>query len=399
MRRIFALLSWASLAVSAAAFVASPWARAALLALQYTDPFSISQYRLAYLRPQEYAQYAQEAIAENDVEDARAIAELAEENGVELPVEILEQIDRLENEWILNNWFSFGKGFIQGSVNNGWEVAGSVASDLVVVGDIRDASVNGYAFVTGGDFDLAVLALSGVGIITTATYVAPVPGLQAAEVGASAFKTSIKLSRTAFARGQVLTSGLLRQVVATAGQAIDLDAARKVFSSTQITAMIKMPSFSQARQVFSQFRERSPMEMSPDEIRKALDGLSPVDTKQFAEAVKEIYRPGGLDPLMDMISSVSDVASTLGMKAAIGVISASDTLADVQRFQKLAAKAGKRTTAIVRMFGKKAIRLGKLIWTVIAALMSVVGWLAWAVWLTFRTLRTAVRLARRVARA
>lgn len=58
------------------------------------------------------------------------------------------------------------KGFILGSGNSIEELSGSVISDLIIYGDIRDLVKQGYYRITGKETDPLIAALAGIGLLT-----------------------------------------------------------------------------------------------------------------------------------------------------------------------------------------------------------------------------------------
>lgn len=60
------------------------------------------------------------------------------------------------------------KGFVTGSGNSIEELAGGIASDIVIYGDVRDLVKQGYYKVTGKETDPLIAALAGVGLMTEA---------------------------------------------------------------------------------------------------------------------------------------------------------------------------------------------------------------------------------------
>lgn len=393
MRKIWTAVSWASIATSAVAFTASPWADALHLAYRYADPFALTQYRLSRLDPKDYELHARAALEDGDVEDARAIVELAETYGKPLPQDLTEQISYLEANWMLANSTAFAEGFVMGSVDNGYAMAGSIVSDIMVVGDIRDAATQGYSLVTGADYSPVILSLALFGIATTAAYV--VPGGQAADFGASAFKTTAKAARA----GNVPKSGLLREVETVARNAVDMDAARSLFSLSSLATMWRSVPIPSPRDIMARFRSSSPLDMDATDIRRSVDVVDTASLDRLSTSAAGVFRPGSLAKLSDLMGDVATVGRTADMKSAVRVINLADNADDARTFAKLSAHTGKRTSSTLRMLGKNAIRFGDLIATIVMAIVSVFAWLLWVSWMSFKGVRVIVRSAARVARA
>lgn len=104
-----------------------------------------------------------------DLDEALQLAKFVIKNP-DLPEQ--EKAVRLEHEIEAemnspSRWINKAmKGFFTGSVDSGQEIAGAIASDMVIYGDIRDLTVQGYRGVTGQEVDTLVASLSGVGLLT-----------------------------------------------------------------------------------------------------------------------------------------------------------------------------------------------------------------------------------------
>lgn len=388
MRKIWTALSWASIVTSAVAFSASPWVDALQLTYRYANPFELTQYRLSRLDARDYESNARAALEEGDIEDAKAIVEVAQTYGKPLPKNLTDEIAYLESNWMLANSTAFAEGFITGSVVNGYAMAGSIVSDFMVVGDIRDTAAQGYSFVTGADYSPVILSLALFGIATTAANF--VPGGQTVDFGASAFKTTAKAARAA---GNVPKSGLLREVEAVARNAVDMDAARSLFSLSSLVTMWRSVPVPSPRDIMTRFQASSPLDMNAADIRRSVDVVDRASLARLSTSAAGVFRPGSLAKLSDLMGDVTTVARTADMKSAVRVINLADNGDDARSFAKLSVQTGKRTSSTLRLLGKNAIRLGDLLATIIIAIASVLAWIVWVSWMSFKGLRAIVRSA------
>lgn len=64
------------------------------------------------------------------------------------------------------------KGFVTGNADSGAEALGAITSDMILYGDMRDLSIQGYRSATGQEVDPLIVSLSGVGLLTEAVDVA-----------------------------------------------------------------------------------------------------------------------------------------------------------------------------------------------------------------------------------
>ena len=99
------------------------------------------------------------------------------------------------------SWFGKAKrftgGFIKGNTASSEGVAGTIASDFLVVGDIRDLGKQGYNAATGQEVDGIVTALSALGVASSVAAAVPQPGepaVASADVGISLLKALRKVN-------------------------------------------------------------------------------------------------------------------------------------------------------------------------------------------------------------
>lgn len=96
------------------------------------------------------------------------------------------------------SWFGKAKrftgGFIMGNSASSEGMAGTIVSDFLVVGDVRDLGKQGYNAATGKEVDKTVSALSALGVATSIAAAVPQPG-EPAVAGADAGISLLKALR------------------------------------------------------------------------------------------------------------------------------------------------------------------------------------------------------------
>lgn len=138
-------------------------------------------------------------------------------------VELYAQIESTRSSWSYN-LKKIGEGLIKGKSD---ETIGNVTgavSDFLVIGDIRDLSIEGVKYVKGEEVDEVLVALSTIGVVATGTQVASAAGTAvtggaaAPTVSASTTaKTSIVMLKTARKLGKLpkwLLKGIKEAAVA-----------------------------------------------------------------------------------------------------------------------------------------------------------------------------------------
>jgi hypothetical protein len=76
----------------------------------------------------------------------------------------------------LKKFERFTSGFFKGNVNSTEAMAGTVVSDFLIIGDLRDLGQQGYNAAAGKDVDGMIVALSSVGVLASAASYIPEPG-------------------------------------------------------------------------------------------------------------------------------------------------------------------------------------------------------------------------------
>ena len=116
-------------------------------------------------------------------------------------------------------WFGKSKRFLQGfctgKINSSEEMMGTVVSDFLIIGDIRDLGQQGYNAATGHEVDRLVVALSSLGVVTSAASWMPEPAepaVASADAGLSLLKGLRKIN--------ALTNRFASQTIALAQEAL-----------------------------------------------------------------------------------------------------------------------------------------------------------------------------------
>ena len=333
-------LALATLAATATAFTASGQFQVVKLLLARADPVPITQVRLHFASAETYAASIREAIAAEDFDDARQIVALAEANGKHIPADLAAAAtpDPLTSAWIGTR--DFATGAVTGEVDGMASLTGALVADYLVVGDIRDVTIQTTRLVSGEDYDGLILGLATVGLLTLA------PGTGSIDLGVSLLKNAKRTGR--------ISQPVQKQLARITADLID-------------TAALK--------------HAISPADMASGNIALVRRNLGAA------------VRPKALAELQTVARNTGDLIGTAGVKATFGAMKHVDDIAtDLPRFTRLARHMGDQTAAVVRMFGKSAIRIGRLAWHIAAALLAIAGWLAGLVWMLISLVRDTWRL-------
>lgn len=358
-------IALAALLTTGIAFFSSPMYDAAKLAFSYHDPFSITEYRLQGLSRDEIVAKIEEAIADEDFHDAAKLVEIGQEYGHAFEPELVARTQESTIDATWRNSINFGDGFVSGTVSSPASIGGAMVADYLVVGDLRDIAVEGTRAVSGQDYDSLKLGLSLVGVATL------VPGAGPIDMGASVVKTANKAKK--------LSAPMLASLSRISRNLIDMTALRKALSNSS-EPIFKMPSLSGVTEMLTtvSFKDINGLDFS--KLNKAAADLVPVDAAAARRRFSDVIKPEAAAELADFTSGTATIASRGGINAAFQSLGNADIPRDLARFGKLSEKTGDRTSSVIRLFGKRAIRLAELIYAVIAALSFAIAWMLGAIW-------------------
>ncbi|GLK57076.1 hypothetical protein JOD31_003109 [Methylopila capsulata] len=171
---------------------------------------------LAEVAPQDRLErQASAALDAEDVALARGYVELAAELNRPLSVDTLARLAAAETPGAAA-WRStrgFAQGFATGSADGPAALAGAVASDLTVIGDVRDLVGEGAKIVRGEEHSDLMIALAAAGVGLTAATVASGGAAAPAKVGVSILKAA--------RRAGTLTADFAAHLTRTLGRAAD----------------------------------------------------------------------------------------------------------------------------------------------------------------------------------
>lgn len=154
------------------------------------------------------------ALDRGDVDEARMYAELATEYQRPIRTDLVERI-KAESEpgpSAQRSAMEFGAGFFTGEGMTVAGLAGAVASDLTVVGDVRDLVHEGGLMLAGQPYDELILGLATVGVVATGATVATGGIGLPAKLGVSVFKVARKAGTLTAGLGAALGRAVRRTV-------------------------------------------------------------------------------------------------------------------------------------------------------------------------------------------
>lgn len=312
----------------------TPWALpaakgAARLVMARDDPPALADLALAQLPAQQVLADMTAAIAAEDADLAASFLAVADARGIAVPAAQRAAVEALRAQAAsaVSQMRNFGAGFITGTPEDMAGFAGAALGDIMVWGDIRDASREGWKLARGEDPDEILLGLSVAGLALTAGTYATLGGGAPARAGVSLLKVA--------RRGGRLSAGLLAGLTRSVRETIDFAALR-----------------------------RAPAAVA------ALDGA----------ALKSVVRAERLRDLGRMLGDVGTLEAKAGTRATLEGLRLAEGAGDTRRLARLAEAKGPQTLALLKSLGRGAFAITGavlgLLWWGVGALVWLVGAIA-----------------------
>lgn len=250
------------------------------------------------------------ALDANDPDLADSFLELARERGISVDPALAARVAESHSTIATASRAagSFAQGLVTGEPHDAVGLAGTVAGDLFVFGDIRDAVREGTRLIGGQEADEMILGLACVGLAVTAGTYATVG------VGAPA-RAGLTLLKAARRTGRV-SAQLAEWIGRSVRGVVDTAAMRAAFSPAAL--------------------------------------VRPVLAVRAARDAVKIEKAGGL---VELVQNVGRVQGKAGTRAALDGLKLAEGPKDVERVARLAAAKGGKTRAILKIGGRAAIAL------------------------------------------
>jgi hypothetical protein len=305
---------------------------AAMLAAQ-DDPVEISDIQLKSAQRNDQTLFAnniEAALAEGDADLAHSFVELAKDRNVALPEALSRRVgDAVAEQNSAAQYVKrFATGLVTGTAEDVASLSGTVAGDLLVFGDIRDAVREGKHLVMGEDADRLLLGLATAGLaVTAATYVSA-GGMAPVRAGLTLVKDARKVGR--------LGEGLTQWAGRSAREIID-----------------------------------GPLLQTATASGAARPGIA---------AIKAAFRADRAGALVRFAKDVGRLSERAGIRAAQDTLKIAENPKDVARAARLAEASGGKTRAILKLLGRGALLLAAgafdlALW-LFAALLALFGLLS-----------------------
>jgi hypothetical protein len=266
-----------------------------------------------------------EAINKGHFDEARMYIDIAKQHGYSLyydqyQQQLLEQDTNVRK--IKDNVGNFVGGFVSGTGSSSAGVAGAIAADFTVVGDVRDLHTEYNHYKADEPVDELVATLSGIGIGLTALAIGTAGSAAPAKAGVSVIKMAKKMRQ--------LTPSFQKELLNTASN------------------VFKWKGFIKATQNGK--------------------GITNV-----VHAAKKAYNPQAIKPLKKMAGQVSQIRKSTSVADTLQMMKYVKSTKDLQHLSKVSTKHGKNTKGYLKLLGITVLRGGKIITKTAAFIISLIS--------------------------
>ncbi|WP_128360037.1 hypothetical protein [Arcobacter venerupis] len=252
-----------------------------------------------------------ESLNENKIEDSIIYRDMAEYLNIDLSEELSKKLEEKNTFFskVKSNTHDFGESFVTGESDSMAGLAGSTISDMLIVGDIRDLSLEGQKLVSGEEYDSLVMGLAAIGVGMSASQLVTLGGSSSLKISTSIMKFAKK------------TNNLTKKFT-------------KNFSSL----LSKSMDYSKLKSI--DFKDTKNLKTNFASFGKTID----------LKHTKELFE--NISILSKNVSSKIDT---------IKLLKYVDNTDDLKRLNKISAKFGSKTKGVFKILGKNALTIGEFI--------------------------------------
>lgn len=292
------------------------------------------------------------AVAADDADLAESLLALAAAREIAIPVELSQAVADMNRPIAvaMRGAADFGSGVWTGSADGMMGLAGVAASDLLVIGDLRDLAGETTAWWRGEEPDWLIVGLATVGIGLTASTVA-----SGVSTIASGGATAPVTGAAAAARG-----GLSAMKMVLKTPAVVSKAGSELVTARGLRAMVK-PMLDDA--------------VDPSALRRAVASLDITDPGKSVRVAREAVDWRRVGRLTAVATDFERVRSA-GVRTALWLGRTIETPADLARGTARLEKLGAKALALTSRLGSRLVRgvwsLLGFVWDIVAAIAGAV---------------------------
>ena len=272
------------------------------------------------------------AIEHKNYDDIQTFYNLSHLLNIDLDTKTIEKIED-ENDFMNKSWENtkkFSKSFITGESDSAAGLAGSITSDMLVIGDIRDIKTETTKYLNNEDYDKLTLGFATIGLALSASEVVSAGTVTPIKVGTSLIKIAKKAGKIS-----------------------------KPFLNIIHSKIIKSVDFS---------------------VLKKIDYSSISNLKKSTMAFKNSIK---IDKLQDFFGKINKIKKNTSSLDTVNIIKYVDSEKDLNKVVKISDRFRENTNGIFKVLGKGALKAGNfviefttlLIFQLIMLFFSVLGFI------------------------
>jgi hypothetical protein len=258
---------------------------------------------------------------------------------------MLRQISDAEEFSLTRSAGQLWDGVVTGKADSPMAFAGAVASDLTVVGDVRDLVQQAWAYPNQ---DNLTVALAATGIVMTAALTVSGGTSAAGKIGVSALKAAKRMGR--------LSKALEKQLIRLTADAVDSRVLRDIGRN-----------------------------------------LGDWNVTAATDEAKRLIKPRVVQELGETGAALKGVFVKQGYRGTLQVLESAETTGDVRQLERMSDRMGNRFRGalFLKRGARLTFRLGEFLIHVMLWLISAGLWLLWA---AYAVLRMTWKLCRLICR-
>ncbi len=271
------------------------------------------------------------ALEEDDYETALVFQDISEFAGIGLSDETVAALREAGGitASIGRTGAQLASGFFTGEADSLAGLTGAVASDLTVIGDVRDISREGPAMVAGEPYNEIILGLSVVGVGVTGTTIATGGGGLPGRVGVSLLKVAAKTGSLTADFGRVL--------------------------GRMVSDAVNFPA-----------------------LRQTLETVRLSDSAATREAVTAYARSIRTSELAPVVARMNDIRNSAGAAESVRLMRYVRSTDDLDDIAQMSTTLGRKTRGVIELTGKTTLRAFKTTLNVLEFIIrNIISFLSW----------------------
>ncbi len=271
------------------------------------------------------------SLEEGDYDSAVMYSEIAEFAGFALSPEAADAMHQASGitATIGRTTGDLVGGFFTGEATSVAGLSGAVASDLTVIGDVRDISNQAPKMLAGEPYSEIILGLSVVGVGVTGATVATGGGGLPGRIGVTLLKVAAKTGS--------LTADFSRTLTRMVGDAVNFPGLRQTLRSVSLT-----------------------------------------DSAATREAVTVYARSINTAELAPVVARMNDIRGNAGAAETVRLMRYVDNTEDLEDIAGMSAALGRKTRGVAEITGKSSLRAFKTTLNIVEFIIrNIIAFLSW----------------------